>query len=141
MAGASPFGAQRLRGVPASTPGGGQTAPADTSGFQPAESGGFTGPAQIDEQWWRGVAAEVLRRVPGAPGAGEGASPDQINRLATLFQEVMAYRGGDTEARLRRIFRVEGGTLADLQQAAVISLLDLVSDSLIAAASGGAQTE
>jgi hypothetical protein len=99
---------------------------------RPQEGGGFVedrppaaGPP-VDERWWYETALEVVRRLPGGQGAGEGPTLKWVEALARVLRAALERRHVDDEKSLRRLFDVPAGTTLDLREVVVSRLVDLV---------------
>jgi hypothetical protein len=77
--------------------------------------------ATLDRSWWIGTAASIFSRLPGAPGAGEGSSPEQnvalAEKLMTIFGPI-----AENSRRLGKMFGVDSGEKGALRERLAASL-------------------
>jgi hypothetical protein len=85
--------------------------------------------ATLGRSWWIGTAASIFSRLPGAPGAGEGSTPEQnaalAEKLMTIFGPV-----GENSRRLGKMFGVDSGEKSTLRERVAANLAAITAPTV-----------
>lgn len=86
---------------------------------------------QLTVGWWIGTAAEIFRRMPRAPGAGEGSRLEQDMGLAGQLMSCLGSLATNS-LLLGSVFGVPSGNKAELRDAVAAALARIATPALSA---------